>query len=106
MLTRLNLGANPISSLPETLSECAALEFLGLARTQISCLPEWVFSIQQAARTRYQLHRRPDSASTDRAPAGTVRIVNYTARLGHPMSVDTDSPPSVPAGRFAGASFF
>lgn len=46
-LTRLNLGANPISSLPETLSDCAALEFLGLARTQISCLPEWVFSIQK-----------------------------------------------------------
>ncbi len=45
-LTRLNLGANPISSLPETLSDCAALECLGLARTQISSLPEWVFSIQ------------------------------------------------------------
>lgn len=45
-LTRLNLGANPISSLPETLSDCAALEFLGLARTHISSLPEWVFSIQ------------------------------------------------------------
>lgn len=46
-LTRLNLGANPISSLPETLSDCAALEFLGVARTQISSLPEWVFSIQK-----------------------------------------------------------
>lgn len=46
-LTHLNLGANPISSLPETLSECAALEFLGLARTQISSLPEWVFSIEK-----------------------------------------------------------
>lgn len=46
-LTRLNLGANPITSLPETLSDCAALEFLGLARTQISSLPEWVFSIQK-----------------------------------------------------------
>lgn len=45
-LSRLNLGANPLVSLPETLSECAALESLGLARTQISCLPEWVFSIQ------------------------------------------------------------
>lgn len=45
-LIRLNLGANPISSLPDTLSDCAALEFLGLARTQITSLPEWVFSIQ------------------------------------------------------------
>lgn len=46
-LARLNLGANPISSLPETLSDCAALEFLGVARTQISSLPEWVFSIKE-----------------------------------------------------------
>ena len=46
-LTRLNLGANPISSLPESLSDCAALECLGLARTQISSLPEWVFSIEK-----------------------------------------------------------
>lgn len=47
MLTHLNLGANPISSLPETLSDCATLKFLGLARTQISSLPEWIFSIQK-----------------------------------------------------------
>lgn len=45
-LARLNLGANPISSLPETLSDCTALESLGLARTQISSLPEWVFSVR------------------------------------------------------------
>ena len=46
-LAHLNLGANPISSLPETLSDCSALESLGLARTQITSLPEWVFSIQK-----------------------------------------------------------
>lgn len=46
-LACLNLGANPISSLPETLSNCSALESLGLARTQITRLPEWVFSIQK-----------------------------------------------------------
>ena len=39
-----NLGANPISALPETLSTCNNLEFLGLARTQISRLPDWIFS--------------------------------------------------------------
>lgn len=43
-LSRLNLGANPISALPETLSTCNNLEFLGLARTQISRLPDWIFS--------------------------------------------------------------
>lgn len=46
-LVRLNLGANPISSLPESLRDCTALEFLGLARTQLSSLPEWVFSMQK-----------------------------------------------------------
>lgn len=44
-LVRLNLGANPISFLPETLSGCVTLESLGLARTQIPSLPEWVLSI-------------------------------------------------------------
>lgn len=44
-LTRLNVGANPILSLPETLSECIELEFLGIARTQLSSLPEWIFSL-------------------------------------------------------------
>lgn len=46
-LTRLNLGANPISSLPDTLADCTALEFLGLARTKISNLPEWIFSLRK-----------------------------------------------------------
>lgn len=44
-LVRLNLGANPISKLPETMSDCAALESLGLARTKLSYLPEWIFSL-------------------------------------------------------------
>ncbi len=42
-LTYLNLGANPISALPESLSNCAALESLGLARTKFTSLPEWIF---------------------------------------------------------------
>jgi len=44
-LARLNLGANPISLLPETLSDCVALESLGLARTKLARLPEWIFSL-------------------------------------------------------------
>lgn len=46
-LTRLNLGANPISSLPDTLSDCVKLEFIGLAKTQISSLPEWIFTLKK-----------------------------------------------------------
>ena len=49
------------------------------------------FFYSEAARTRYQLHRRPDSTSTDRASARTARFVNYTARLGHTMSEKIDS---------------
>lgn len=46
-ITRLNIGANPILSLPDTLGDCKALEFLGLARTNVSILPEWVFSLEK-----------------------------------------------------------
>jgi len=46
-LARLNLGANPISELPETLGDCVSLEFLGLARTKLSYLPEWVLSLPE-----------------------------------------------------------
>lgn len=46
-LTRLNLGANPIALLPDTLSDCTELESLGLARTNISLLPEWIFSLHK-----------------------------------------------------------
>ena len=79
-LTRLNLGANPISSLPETLSDCAALEFLGLARTQISGLPEWVFSIQN-------LRELDISYIEDRIPPAQIahlraRRVSITTRPG------------------------
>jgi hypothetical protein len=79
-LTRLNLGANPISSLPETLSDCAELEFLGLARTQISSLPEWVFSIQK-------LRELDISFIEDRIPPAQIahlraRRVSFITRPG------------------------
>lgn len=45
MLENLNLGANPITSLPDTLSDCVTLRRLGLARTRLSTLPEWLFSM-------------------------------------------------------------
>lgn len=41
-LTKLNLGANPISELPEALSEAHELRFLGIARTTITTLPPWL----------------------------------------------------------------
>lgn len=44
-IERLNLGANPLAYLPETLADCVALESLGLARTALRRLPEWIFSL-------------------------------------------------------------
>ncbi|RRU68449.1 leucine-rich repeat domain-containing protein [Stenotrophomonas maltophilia] len=45
-LERLNIGANPIASLPDTLGQCSSLAFLGLARTRVSTLPDWIFASQ------------------------------------------------------------
>lgn len=70
-ISRLNLGANPILSLPETLSDCTALESLGLARTQISSLPEWVFFIPK-------LRELDISYIEDRIPP--AQIVHLRAR--------------------------
>lgn len=44
-LVKLNLGANPITNLPETLQNSRDLEFLGLARTRICTLPGWLFEM-------------------------------------------------------------
>lgn len=43
-LTYLNVGANAISVLPNSLSNCTSLESLGLARTKLVSLPEWILS--------------------------------------------------------------
>ncbi len=39
----LNIGANPISTIPSKLSESNKLTFLGLARTKVKDLPDWIF---------------------------------------------------------------
>ncbi|EIN02316.1 serine/threonine protein kinase [Paraburkholderia hospita] len=44
-IERLNVGANPLDQLPETLSNCLSLESLGLARTAIKRLPDWMFCL-------------------------------------------------------------
>ena len=79
-LIRLNLGANPISTLPETLNDCGALEFLGLARTHISSLPEWVFTMPR-------LRELDISYIEDRIPSAQVarlreRCVSLITRPG------------------------
>ena len=42
-VVRLNLGANPLRHLPDTLSMATNLESLNIARTQITRLPDWIF---------------------------------------------------------------
>lgn len=41
-LQKINLGANPITSVPDGLRNARGLRFLGLARTHITSLPRWL----------------------------------------------------------------
>lgn len=41
----INLGANPISEIPESLAHSENIKSLGLARTKVTHLPDWVFSL-------------------------------------------------------------
>lgn len=44
-IERLNLGANPIEMLPEQLAHARHLRYLGIARTHIRHLPDWLFEL-------------------------------------------------------------
>jgi len=44
-IERLNLGANPVEALPEQLAQARHLRCLGIARTHIRRLPDWLFEL-------------------------------------------------------------
>ncbi|MFP3559162.1 hypothetical protein SB861_52305 [Paraburkholderia sp. SIMBA_049] len=44
-IARLNLGANPVDRLPENLATASKLQTLGLARTGLKRLPDWIFHL-------------------------------------------------------------
>ncbi|MFD2640947.1 leucine-rich repeat domain-containing protein [Pseudomonas japonica] len=46
-IERLNLGANPVEALPEQLAHCRHLRYLGIARTHIRHLPDWLFELPE-----------------------------------------------------------
>lgn len=46
-ITRLNVGANPLERLPDSLANARHLRFLGLARTSLKRLPEWIFHLPE-----------------------------------------------------------
>jgi hypothetical protein len=48
-IERLNLGANPIQALPEQLANARHLRYLGIARTHILHLPDWLFELPALA---------------------------------------------------------
>ncbi|MNB95422.1 Leucine Rich repeats (2 copies) [compost metagenome] len=48
-IERLNLGANPIEALPEQLAHARHLRYLGIARTHIRHLPDWIFELPALA---------------------------------------------------------
>ena len=41
-LQKINIGANPVSSLPISLNRNSELRYLGIARTNIKFIPEWI----------------------------------------------------------------
>jgi Leucine-rich repeat (LRR) protein len=45
-LQKINLGANPIASVPDGLRNARGLRFLGLARTHVTSLPRWLRDIE------------------------------------------------------------
>ncbi|MDF3918396.1 hypothetical protein P3W43_05950 [Salinicola salarius] len=44
-IEQLNLGANPIEALPDHLANARHLRYLGIARTHIRHLPDWLFEL-------------------------------------------------------------
>ena len=46
-IKRLNLGANPVETLPEQLAHARHLRYLGIARTHIRHLPDWLFELPE-----------------------------------------------------------
>ena len=48
-IERFNLGANPIVALPEQLANARHLRYLGIARTHIRHLPDWLFELPALA---------------------------------------------------------
>lgn len=46
-IERLNLGANPVEVLPEQLAHARHLRYLGIARTHIRRLPDWLFELPE-----------------------------------------------------------
>jgi hypothetical protein len=46
-LVKLNLGANPICRVPEVVRQMRDLKFLGLARTRLHSLPNWLHDMPQ-----------------------------------------------------------
>ncbi|CAE6959453.1 hypothetical protein [Paraburkholderia domus] len=46
-ITRLNVGANPLERLPDSLANARYLRSLGVARTGLKRLPEWIFHLPQ-----------------------------------------------------------
>lgn len=87
-LVKLNLGANPIACLPETLQNSRDLEFLGLARTDLRTLPGWLFEMPKLKEVdlSYMRHLIPDRQIQMLATCG-VNIILEPGKEQHAVRV-------------------
>nr|WP_315398052.1 hypothetical protein [uncultured Duganella sp.] len=87
-LVKLNLGANPITDLPETLQNSRDLEFLGLARTGLRALPNWLFEMPKLKEVdlSHMQHLIPDRQIQRLATCG-VNIILEPGKEQHAVRV-------------------
>lgn len=87
-LVKLNLGANPITDLPETLQNSRDLEFLGLARTGLRTLPGWLFEMPKLKEVdlSHMQHLVPDRQIQRLAACG-VNIILEPGKEQHGVRI-------------------
>lgn len=87
-LVKLNLGANPITDLPETLQNSRGLEFLGLARTGLRALPDWLFEMPKLKEVdlSHMQHLIPDR-QIQRLAARGVNIIWEPGKVQHAVRI-------------------
>lgn len=87
-LVKLNLGANPIADLPESLQNLRDLEFLGLARTGLRALPGWLFEMPKLKEVdlSHMQHLIPDRQIQRLAACG-VNIILEPGKEQHAVRI-------------------
>lgn len=87
-LTKLNLGANPLTALPPSLQHARELRFLGLARTSIDSLPGWLLEMPQLEELDLShIHHRIPAQQLAVLTARGVRLLREPGKIEHDIRV-------------------